>query len=971
MIKTLKLLGFILLLFKGYSIFSQQTNETNSLSLNGTWNIIFDEKNEGKQNGWMNPEIFKSNQGRKSIQVPSAWELSKKDYEGVAFYYHEFNVPTKWNEKVIRLQFDAVNYLSEVWLNGEVVGYHEGGFTPFEFRVDELIKPGEMNVLTIRVVGPIILSDKEIDGVGALETPQWRGGISGGIWQGVRLVATNDIFIEDTFIKPNIQDNTVSLDLNLINTAINTSSANIEIDIVEADKPSEVVAQTNVKKNLHPGGNKYNMKLKIPNVVYWSPDNPHLYKVNVRVTMKGRSSDTWNYKFGMRELTIKDKDFYLNGKPIYIKATFFEGLYPNKIAFPDSEEMARKEIRLAKEAGFNMIRPWRHSPAPMWLDLADEMGIMVVGSPTLEVMGLPLSTPQLPKRVENEISEAILRDRNRTSIVQWELFNELHRPILKQMIRPMVVMARDLDSTRLILDESGGWAFGANMYLPNEYEPTKFNDIHTYPGPFINKRLYDGLLSIGLTEEERKVANLEGNVPGRNVVPGLMSFVSELGYGSLPNLQLNNELFQKKGNPLTPAYRYHKRLAKDQEKILKESGFYDMYSDMEQFYINQQEIHGAANKRMIEAVRSNPRIAGYVIHALTAGDWILGAGLLDIWRNPKPKVYESTKAANQPQILTIRTKSHNIYAQNNLDIDVIGINDLSQESIEFQIEIVSVEGDVIFTKIIQKKWKKGISLLFGEKIKTRALQGNYVIYVRAMANDNTILAENSKEVRVFSENELLIPQTKIALLDFNDSLTSLLTKTGVDFKEFDNSIKKSTPVFVNGTPDNEKDKKRIKDLLKFVKEGGSAIYIEGSHKSISKDSTLFPFTANVDNAKGLWTNIPHLVKDHPIFDGLPVNNMMRDEYENVWPTKTLRDLKGKNDIEIESPVASIGFDWFSKDHELGYSGPGKSWWGSDMAILSIGKGTFLISQFRLVENLDKDPVADKIFFNLINYMTKN
>jgi len=87
----------------------------------------------------------------------------------------------------------------------------------------------------------------------------------------------------------------------------------------------------------------------------------------------------------------------------------------------------------------------------------------------LECMTLPFSTPYLPKRVENEVRRTILRDRNRACIIQWELFNELHRPVLNQLMRPMAMLVRELDPTRLILDESGGWAYGANMYLPNEY----------------------------------------------------------------------------------------------------------------------------------------------------------------------------------------------------------------------------------------------------------------------------------------------------------------------------------------------------------------------------------------------------------------------------------------------------------------------------------------------------------------------
>ena len=264
------------------------------------------------------------------------------------------------------------------------------------------------------------------------------------------------------------------------------------------------------------------------------------------VTFGGTVSDRWETRFGMREFTIRDKKFYLNGKPLYLKATFFEGLYPVKLAYPDSREMAIREIQLAKDAGFNMIRPWRKPPPPMWLDLADEMGVLTVGSLAVECMDLPIESASLSGWVENEVRESILRDRNRTCVVQWELFNEIteRQPNLKRLLHPMSVLARQLDPTRLILDESGGWAQGANMYLPYESEPTKFNDIHDYPGPQINEEVYSKLLLTGSkTHEEMRAMGLRGRLPGKNVVPGLMSFFSELGYGSLPDLVDNNRRF--------------------------------------------------------------------------------------------------------------------------------------------------------------------------------------------------------------------------------------------------------------------------------------------------------------------------------------------------------------------------------------------------------------------------------------------
>ena len=135
---------------------------------------------------------------------------------------------------------------------------------------------------------------------------------------------------------------------------------------------------------------------------------------------------------------------------------------------------------------FNMIRPWRKPPPEMWLDLCDQMGVLTIGSVAIECMHRPIATPSLPEMVEIEVRESILRDRNRTCIIQWELFNELWQPVLKQMMHPMALLARKIDPTRIILDESGGFADGANFYLPYQNTATKFNDIHNYPdGEFL------------------------------------------------------------------------------------------------------------------------------------------------------------------------------------------------------------------------------------------------------------------------------------------------------------------------------------------------------------------------------------------------------------------------------------------------------------------------------------------------------
>ena len=450
------------------SCMAQNNDETAQLSLDGTWDIIFDDKNKGIEQHWFLDENFEK-QEFKQITVPSCWEQFDKNYEGAGIYRTKFTIPENWNDKIIELNFEAVNYKSEIWINDQVVGFHEGGYTPFGFRVDKLIKAGEENTLVVRVISPIILTDKYIDGLGRQEVPMWRGAITGGIWQSVSIEAKGTLGLKDVFIEPKIDTNTAVFNIEIENTETTVENAEVSIKIFSKDG-KEVVSKVESLLSF-PGKNVVQWNLAIENTEYWSTKNPYLYKAEVTIKKEGVISDEWSTKFGMREFTVVDDEFYMNGSPIYLKAAFFEGLYPVGLAYPDSREMAIKEIKLAKEAGFNMIRPWRKPAPQMWLDLCDEMGVLTVGSLVVECMYRPISTPRLSFVVENELRKTILTNRNRTCIVQWELFNEINRPILAQMLNSMSVLARELDPTRMILDESGGWGEGANIYLPFERTP--------------------------------------------------------------------------------------------------------------------------------------------------------------------------------------------------------------------------------------------------------------------------------------------------------------------------------------------------------------------------------------------------------------------------------------------------------------------------------------------------------------------
>lgn len=968
---------FFSILFLSAILSSTAQEEQYKRSLNGEWEIIFDDLNEGVAKKWTSNAIFDKHPEVKKITVPSCWEEFKENYEGVGIYRTKFTIPSEWKDKIIELNFDAVNYKSEIWLNDEVVGFHEGGYTPFSFRVDKLAKTGEENVLIIRVVSPIILTDKYIDGMGRQEVPMWRGAITGGIWQNVSISAKGTIGLKDVFIEPKIATNTAVFNIELENTEIQTETATLEINVLSKEGKTVVTKSENVK--VLPGKNKMTWNLPIDKATLWSIENPYLYTAKVHVKRNGETSDTWSHRFGMREFSVTDNQFSLNGKPFYLKAAFFEGLYPVKLAYPDSREMAIKEIKLAKEAGFNMIRPWRKPAPPMWLDLCDEMGVLTVGSLVVECMHRPISTPRLPFVVENELTKTILKNRNRTCIVQWELFNEINRPILAQMLNSMSVRARELDPTRMILDESGGWGEGANIYLPYQRTPTKFNDIHHYSGSQVNEQEFNGYLATAKTKDELKSLHLKGTKGyGKNVVPGIMTYISELGYGSNPDLISNNKDFAEKGNPIVAPNKYHKELDEGTKAALVKTGFDKVYPDVQDFYLEQQKMHGIANKRMIEASRLNPTVKGYCIHALVGGDWVLGAGLLDLWRNPKTLVYDMTKEGNQKQIVPIRILPRNIYAEQGATLEIHGVNELPAEKATVTVKIKSKRGRQVFKKTFTSNFESGISELFSTKLNTEKYKGSYNVLVEVKNNKGKVIASNYQSFDVLTAKQLATPEHQIAVVDPEGRLTKYLNAKGINHIPFSENLSKDIPVFVGKVINKNKDyKKQVEDVKEHVKKGGYAVILEVAGKKIpgfgrelkEVKAEDLPFGAEMHGkwpTRGGWAAKSHIVAKHPIFKDLPTKQIMHGAYENVHPVSSMSKQEGTY------IAGMIGYDHFPNNEIMRrhYNGTGEVWWAADILEAPIGEGKMLLSTMQIVENLGKDPVADKLLLNMIEFACK-
>jgi hypothetical protein len=737
-------------------------------SLDGAWQIVFDRKNEGRAAGWYRQQTFEALPGKKTIQLPNCWETIEQDYEGVGWYGRRFRVPDSWADQVVRVRFGAVNYRAEVWVNDQPAGFHEGGYTPFVLKIGDLLKPGAENFISVRVIGPIVTLDVVIDGLAPNEMPHWRGAIAGGIWQSVELVATSRNFLSQVFVEPDFHSSKAVVHATVVNVGAREVKAALQVGLKGT---ANTVAQ---ELTLRPGNNVVKSDLYIPNAQLWTPDSPHLYTLEMRLMASEQVTDAVEQRFGMREFTIHDTNYYLNGKKIYLKAGFWEGLYPGTLAFPANADVARREIRLAKEAGFNMLRPWRKPPAPMILDLADEMGMMIMGAPSVEELGYwPQLAPETEHRIAIEVRETIERDRNHPSVVYWQLFDEVVRPGFARLKQGMSLLARDLDPTRVVVDEGGGGA--ASAYLPYGYEPQVINELHSFRSAPVGPSTYDAFQRLGHPGFDTRQL-------GRTLrAPDGLIFLSEVGYGGLPDLPANVEQYTREGNPLTPDYRYHRSLLESIEKATSAMHWDQIFPDAAALCRASQRVQAEGNRLQLEAIRLNPRLAGYSIHAYTDGDWVLGAGVLDLFRNPK-LVYEAVKRVQALLYLAVQVTPRNFSEGQKAQLRIRAINEKDTRSGRLEWEIAGPDGQVVHRGQKEISIGGGISTLLEMAAPALGKSGDY--HVRVRFGEGAGSFTNEHEFFYLTRKDLEPPTAPFTVLDARREIMPFLEARGIQVREF-------------------------------------------------------------------------------------------------------------------------------------------------------------------------------------------
>ncbi len=421
----------------------------NTSSLNGKWTVMIDPGGGGdwrkvweeKQPQKKTDFVEYSFEGGPELNVPGDFnsQMCELTYiEGTVWYKKQFQ-HTPESGKRLFLHFGAVNYSADVFLNGEKIGSHEGGFTPFQFEISGKAKEG---------VNTIIVKANNNRRGNGLPSYGYDWFNYGGITRDVNLVETGNTYIEDYFIQ--LKKGSLNTVLGWIQLNGEHAEQNIKIKIPEQN----IVYKT---KTNDKGFAKIEFSSKFE---LWSPENPKLYKVLVE-----SETDVVADEIGFRCIEVQGTKVLLNKQPIFIKSVNIHEENPYKAARAFSKEDADILLNAAKELGCNLVRLAHYPHSENMLKQAERMGIMVWDELPV-YQHIQFSDSLVPQKLETMLNEMIRRDKNRCGVAIWSLSNETYpgTPNRNEALIELTQKCKALDTTRLIVHVVNTQGYGNNTF---------------------------------------------------------------------------------------------------------------------------------------------------------------------------------------------------------------------------------------------------------------------------------------------------------------------------------------------------------------------------------------------------------------------------------------------------------------------------------------------------------------------------
>ncbi|MDD3886760.1 MAG: glycoside hydrolase family 2 TIM barrel-domain containing protein, partial [Victivallaceae bacterium] len=819
----------------------------------------------------------------------------------------------------VQMEFHAIGYEAELYVNGKFVGRHHGDFRTYDPDITEFVQPGK-NVIALRVLADLGPHDEIYRHVyGAA----WRDvDIKGGLWDHVFLIQDKAQLAIDRLWLTADSSGAMSVEYRLICNEDAPATVIPNVAISFAEDPAPVTGTDFPEIKLKKGENTGRLVLNYPDPKCWDTDHPNLYFCSLTFRDGKNVRAAKIERFGFRDFKAANGRFYLNGKPIYLRMETVQSM-----GFSGDRGDPKARIEGFKKKGLNILRTAHQPVTPRIYDHADECGMMIYDESALAFLRNIDEKEFIPNTLD-ELAGFVRRDHNRPSVVMWVLGNEInHRtdPKLRSFLQKQTALVRSIDrQKRPIAAFAGCGNLSAYGSFPLD---TDIIDFHLYTGltrPWSQwdhdfDRLY------------REAAQVFGK-NGKLDKPVVISEAIGGGWGLQPNRKYKHGSIDAYLPEINRAYYWGNPGAAGYSGAIGVKAALDPQRN----WPYTQNLNGT---RIIEMARQDPRIAGF-------GTWI---AVIDTKNYPRwtQDVYPGLRVSPQQRIAP---RQYLTPGERTLDAFLLnqGLNDFA--SVKVAISLVCGEktsdlGTVDFGAMKSGERKnKPITLRFDAP-----LTGNGEIRLTVLA-DNREIGRNSYPVRLHPIAAATAPidgAAKVLLADSGDkSVERLLKDLAVPFDRFDG---KQNPASYDCLIVPPGAKLSPGDAVKWrvrVENGGRLLLLE------QKNGKL-PVCGEYSISSNYNTMAEIIVENHPVFD-----RMNQTDFD-IWAENTDGNVVSCVSIPLEqTAIAAKGRFLDERDS------------GAAIAEAQLGKGRVIISQVDALKLWKINGGATRYLRNLFQYAVK-
>jgi hypothetical protein len=956
--------------------YDRSSSPSTSLSLDGEWLIATDPQNSGRDQRW----FTRIGSGSSKTKVPSILQETFPAYHGVAWYWREFTVsvhPDKAGRFLLR--FEAVDYLADVWLNGVHVGGHEGGETPFCLDVSSAVKPNATNLIAVRVLNP---GKQRIDGIALTETPHrnkfdpfYSGASydSGGIIGSVRLLLVPAIRMDDLFVRPEWKTGKIRVQATLRNALGRAARGKLHVSVAPAAAGNTIVSASHDLDVGATAESPVSAELQLGEFRFWDLQQPYLYRVTARLRVDGSEHEI-STRCGFRDFRVMNGYFRLNDKRVFLRSTHTGNHCPIGQILPPSTapDLLRKDMLYAKAAGFNTVR-FIGVAYPYQLDLCDEIGLMVLEESYAD--WLLDDSSKMKERWNRSTREMILRDRNHPSVTMWQLLNETgDGPVFRHAVESLGLV-RSLDDTRTVLLSSGrfdGDPSIGTVSNPNsaQWEPVWGKE--GQGGGRITMKYPSGVGSgdfhfYPIVPQTRESEQFPRTL-GQNSKP---VFLSEYGIGSLMNAIHEARMYDQAGaRQDLEDFQLMRSMADGLIADWKRMGMEGVYPFPEDMLSDSQRRMARHRSLGFNLIRSNPHLCGFNVtgmldHAMT------GEGIWRFWRDWKPGAMDAMQDGWWPLRWCLFVDGSHNYVQRPFRVGaVLATEDvLRPGEYPARFRINGPAGNV---------WDRGAMV----KVPAMTASTDGPLAIPVLDEEITLDSPGSFELvanleeggaplgrswQFFLSDPALLPRVDqtVAVWGVDANVQEWLRKYGVTCHPVGGGDDSRRQIILVGDLSKAgSDSSKWQDLASRMARGSTAVFL--THAALQREKDPVGWMPLVKKGR-CYRFVDHLyhkecvAKAHPIFEGLQAKAILDWYYYGQLIPHFVFDKQETPD-EVIAAAFAVGYG--VPDIAPSYAS------GILMGVYKFGDGEFVLNTFPVLDQLNKNPVADLLLLNLVRYASR-